>query len=336
MNLKVILRIIYILVFACFLSTSILPQNSSTILRWKKIHNISLYRVQIKKKQTGKLVVNKVVNQNYLNLQLEHGDYLTRAAALNKFQKIIVWSQWRNLSLVQSGPPGLVSNKIQQSKDHVYLNLAGKNLGQQTKIELLGADGSIKPLKHAGVSSSKDHITVGIALNQLKPQKYHLVMVNPLTKPVRIDNVIEMNQDGQVSNIYLASSNTINSGKNRKPLLTNKLPAELNSYRNKINNMKYTCSNSTLPDILIKKCFQYHIKLDLDTLSNRNLYYFINLESDNAEDRSLAYQYFEVVCTKDFNQAFVLMDYRAKAKGRLWYNEQIKLEKALKKQKTCQ
>lgn len=68
------------------------------VIRWESIEGIIRYTVQVRD-SAGSLVVDKTVDLNYVELELIPGSYSIRIAAINKFEKLSFWTDWKDIKI---------------------------------------------------------------------------------------------------------------------------------------------------------------------------------------------------------------------------------------------
>jgi hypothetical protein len=69
-------------------------------INWERDESAAGYKVQIRN-TLDKLVLNKEVESNYIDFILSPGKYRIRVGAVNKFNKIDVWSDWRYFEIAR-------------------------------------------------------------------------------------------------------------------------------------------------------------------------------------------------------------------------------------------
>ena len=67
-------------------------------LKWKTIEGAFGYKIVIVDEKDN-VVFEKTLKKNHVNLRLPQGTYRMRLGALNKFNKVETWSDWRNITI---------------------------------------------------------------------------------------------------------------------------------------------------------------------------------------------------------------------------------------------
>lgn len=79
------------------------------VIRWESIEGIIRYTVQIRNSE-GTLVIDKTVATNYIELNLQPGTYTIRIAAINKFDKLSFWTDWKDIKIAEKSTGEFFSN----------------------------------------------------------------------------------------------------------------------------------------------------------------------------------------------------------------------------------
>ena len=118
----------FALLIAYILLTLTSPVNSSSdkqFIEWKPVDGAKGYRVEIKNKDNGKVIVETNVKKHIYFVDLPKGNYEFRIAVLNIFQKPVVWSYWNQLHVIYSHVPNLDTDSVEmvKSNDKVKIQL---------------------------------------------------------------------------------------------------------------------------------------------------------------------------------------------------------------------
>ncbi len=76
----------------------------TTKINWKDIKGAVKYNVQIKDK-SGKIIVQEIVDSSSIVLTIPYGRYSIRIGAINRFNNVGSWSNWRGLNIVKPRKP---------------------------------------------------------------------------------------------------------------------------------------------------------------------------------------------------------------------------------------
>ena len=75
------------------------------VIRWESIEGIIRYTVQIRD-SSGTMVIDTNVDESFIELGLPPGNYSLRIAAINKFEKLSFWTEWREIRIGRPGVEG--------------------------------------------------------------------------------------------------------------------------------------------------------------------------------------------------------------------------------------
>jgi hypothetical protein len=70
------------------------------VIRWESIEGIIRYTVQVRD-SAGTMIVEKTVETNSIELRLAPGRYSIRIAAINKFEKLSFWTDWKDITIAE-------------------------------------------------------------------------------------------------------------------------------------------------------------------------------------------------------------------------------------------
>lgn len=106
---KIIKILIFALLCCSFLVPSVIAETEDAAgkespvkkrIKWEEVEGAIEYRIQLAD-LTGKIVVDRVVVENYVDVEVPYGYYKIRIGAVNKFGKIGSWSDWANISILE-------------------------------------------------------------------------------------------------------------------------------------------------------------------------------------------------------------------------------------------
>ncbi|TFH43090.1 MAG: hypothetical protein E4G96_01945 [Chrysiogenales bacterium] len=81
------------------------------LVRWKAVEGIIRYTVQIRNPE-GSLVLDSSVETNQIKFTLSPGTYQIRVGAINKFEKMSFWTDWKNIDIKIAGREDFFKNEF--------------------------------------------------------------------------------------------------------------------------------------------------------------------------------------------------------------------------------
>ena len=291
---------------------------------WKKITGASGYRVQIRPvKDPERIVRDEKVKATYMKVDLPVGRYEIRTTPLNDFGRETVWSEWQTLRVVISRPPELdaESDRVlavnNRKRDSFRFSLNGKHFFPQvTRVQVRNPKTRAQiPVRQLDIDEEGERLTVELAVTDASEGSYDLLLINPFDKVLVREGFLDLSSRRELSTLGLA---------------------EYNEY---VERLSRTCASATrLPDLLIKRCEEYFVVLNLTDRDRTNLYYYLRLTGDNYYDRLSAYEYYASVCPPVFEPGREFMRNRLADQSRessLDSIERTRIERALKAIDSC-
>ncbi len=287
---------------------------------WKPIAGARGYRVQVRERETEKVVRDKTVQTTYLKVDLPVGKYDIRTTPLNVFGRTTVWSDWRPLRVLVSRTP-----QLDQKSDR---KLAANNRNERTFSFALEGDYFFKnvmevmvrqgdkliPVQDVEIDDSGQRMVVRLDLTGAAPGGYDLVLRNPFDKVLVRRDFVEVTNRRDFHDFDIAE------------------------YRKYVADLTRECGDTNMPDLLIKQCEKHFIVLNLSDRDRANLYYWLRMTgepyTDNYFDRMNAYDYYAEICPPVFAPARKFMQDRLE-KGVVDQVEKDRLKTALRKMERC-
>ncbi len=268
------MRILFVSLI-CFALSPLFSQNDEYIA-WNEIPDANGYLVEIRD-ESKKIILQKKVKKNILEIDIPKGKYEVRTAPLDVFGKPAVWSLWEPIKVIVSIPPALSekSSSVQVRKDdkNAEISFSGKNFLEHIKVSVKNEKDKI-PVSSVKVSEDGESVSFKLDLSNSKPGVYDLTLANPRKKNLEKKNFI-----------------TINTA-------TEKF--SFKEYQALLANMKKSCPISEAPDMLVKSCFAEYIYLDVSNKDKEIAYNFLKAIGDNYHQRLSAYRYFSKNCDPPF------------------------------------
>lgn len=350
-------------------STALFAVDPNKILVWKPIQEANGYQVQIKDK-SGKLVIDAKTSKNFFPIEsLPPGDYQTRTAPLNLFQKPAVWSLWRELEIVVSEPPKILveapktillpkeNSEKNLSPQATDLTIKGENFLDATEVQFRQQKQNLPILKKEVKGSSE--IAVSVNTTQASPGPYDLSITNPYQKEQIISNYLRVEKtDSETqplkkqspSSLSLPTSNLVAEGNPSLPEIklqpnqrTVKVPqgkpfAEY-TYEEMLTflsmNVDESCRTTKVPAFTLSECHKTYVLLNFNAPEGKSVFEFYKLISTNQNSRLSAYRYFSGQCSPRFRPAWEKMELDWKNSSNLDQEERSILERELRKIRTC-
>ncbi len=152
-------------------------------LEWKPVDGAYAYKVEVRD-QSKKVFFEKTIRTNKIDISLTTGSYEHRIGVMNKFSKIVGYSNWYPLNVLVSVPPiietkGRISSKKGDSE--FTFTLDGKNFFEETKIAIVSSSEKITVDKSEVLSDGKK-IKISVNLSDAKPGVYDIIFENPKKK----------------------------------------------------------------------------------------------------------------------------------------------------------
>lgn len=162
------------------------------------------------------------------------------------------------------------------------IEIKGENFLPETSVSIYSNAGTLSVLNKSFESDKK--LIVEVKLRRARPGKYHLTLINPNNEQITKKDFLEIQEEQIV----------IKEPPDHGDITKYEL-AEMYGY---LRGLKKSCASSELPDIIIDKCYEGHIALNLSTTLKKNVYNFIRmLDKENLQARLESYHYFSYNCS---------------------------------------
>ncbi|PJZ46502.1 hypothetical protein [Leptospira brenneri] len=344
------------LLFLCLVSFSIGAQEGTKLIAWKPIPDASGYQIQIKEK-SGKIITDKKIDTPYHSIEdLPSGMYLVRTAPLNLFKKPAVWSVWKDLEVIISEPPLVVTeeekpivlpkSETKSEKTISNLTIEGEHFLDATKVDITKKNESL-PILSKEVKSS-ERIDLKVDTTDAKSGPYDLTVTNPYQKPKVVTNFLQVEEPKHTPTAETKQESTIsqktntkeNSGpKNSKVSVPKGKPFRDFSYEEMLafleSDVALNCRHTKVPALTLSECHKTYVILNFSSEDNHSVFEFYKLISDNESDRTSAYQYFSSNCSPKFRPALERMEVQSKNRSNLAPEERQSLVQELAKFRNC-
>ncbi|MEQ9365319.1 MAG: hypothetical protein RIF32_13825, partial [Leptospirales bacterium] len=133
------------------------------------------------------------------------------------------------------------------------------------------------PVRDLNISEDGRRLVLQLDVTQASEGSYSLELINPFGKTLVRQGFLDVSNRRQPGNMPLA---------------------EYDAY---VKELARGCRSATeLPDLLIKRCEEYFIVLNLSDRDRTNLYYYLRMKGDNYYDRLSAYEFYATMCPPVF------------------------------------
>ncbi|MBM9590318.1 hypothetical protein JWG41_07675 [Leptospira sp. 201903075] len=343
--------------FFCLVSVSLFAQDGTKLIAWKPIPEASGYQIQIKEK-SGKIVIDKKIDTAYHSIEeLPSGVYLVRTAPLNLFKKPAVWSAWKDLEVIISEPPKVVTeeekpiilpkSESKSEKTISNVTIEGEHFLEATKVDLTKKEDSL-PILSKEVKSP-ERIDLKVDTTEAKSGPYDLTVTNPYQKPKVVTNFVQVEEpkhhttDSKQESQAVVTQNTttkdnpltqktkvtVPKGKSFRDYTYEEMLAFLET------DVAANCKNTKVPALTLSECHKTYVILNFSSEDNHSVFEFYKLISDNESDRVSAYYYFSANCSPRFRPAFERMELQSKNRSNLDPDERQSLLQELTKFRNC-
>ncbi|MCW7469693.1 hypothetical protein [Leptospira kanakyensis] len=340
----------------CFISFSIGAQDGTKLIAWKPIADASGYQIQIKEK-SGKIVIDKKIDTPYHSIEdLPSGVYLVRTAPLNLFKKPAVWSIWKDLEVIISEPPQVVTeeekpiilpkSETKSEKTISNLTIEGEHFLEATKVDLTKKNESL-PILSKEVKSS-ERIDLKVDTTEAKTGPYDLTVTNPYQKPKVVSNFLQVEEpkhttttDSKQETSVSQKSNPKENPETKKPKVTVPKGKGFHDYTYEEmlafleSDVAVNCKHTKVPALTLSECHKTYVILNFSSEDNHFVFEFYKLISENQSDRISAYQFFSTNCSPKFRPALERMDLQSKNRSNLDPDERQSLLQELTKFRNC-
>ncbi|MCW7494054.1 hypothetical protein ND861_15510 [Leptospira sp. 2 VSF19] len=320
------------------LSFSIGAQDGTKLIAWKPIPDASGYQIQIKEK-TGKIVIDKKIDTPYQSIEdLPSGVYLVRTAPLNLFKKPAVWSAWKDLEVILSEPPKVVTeeekpiilpkSESKTEKTIANVTIEGEHFLDATKVDLTKKNVAL-PILSKEVKSS-ERIDLKVDTTDAKSGPYDLTVTNPYQKPKVVTNFVKVEEPKHSEDDDSKKSKiSVPKGKPFRDYSYEEMLAFLET------DVAVNCKNTKVPALTLSECHKTYVILNFTSEDNQSVFEFYKLINENESDRISAYQYFAKNCSPKFRPAFERMELQLKNQRNLDPEEKQTLTQELAKFRNC-
>ncbi|TGK47444.1 hypothetical protein EHQ16_03620 [Leptospira kanakyensis] len=340
----------------CFISFSIGAQDGTKLIAWKPIADASGYQIQIKEK-SGKIVIDKKIDTPYHSIEdLPSGVYLVRTAPLNLFKKPAVWSIWKDLEVIISEPPLVVTeeekpiilpkSETKSEKTISNLTIEGEHFLEATKVDLTKKNESL-PILSKEVKSS-ERIDLKVDTTEAKTGPYDLTVTNPYQKPKVVSNFLQVEEpkhttttDSKQETSVSQKSNPKENPETKKPKVNVPKGKGFHDYTYEEmlafleSDVAVNCKHTKVPALTLSECHKTYVILNFSGEDNHSVFEFYKLISENQSDRISAYQFFSTNCSPKFRPALERMDLQSKNRSNLDPDERQSLLQELTKFRNC-
>lgn len=174
------------------------PARDSPFLEWKPVAGAGGYIVQVRD-ATGKIVVDKRVLQNRVDVDLPAGKYQQRVAVLNKFQKPAGYSDWLDLDIRVAAAATVDQIKVTpvspeaEKKGERAVAIQGDNFNRETKVFVETNAGKVEATR-VDIQNDKQ-LVASFDAQKLDPGKHDILLENPRNKITRIEDAVKVGED---------------------------------------------------------------------------------------------------------------------------------------------
>ncbi len=159
--------------------------------KWTKIPEIKKYKLEIRDKNDI-LIYEIETEKNEVEIEISPGEYKKRLGLLNSFGKIILWTDWKNFTIIEIIEPKLIyiekRNFTRDSKEEKNL-ITIEGLTPKTKIYIQNVkSGKIKEIPYNQIDTNRVEIMLEPA--KLPAGYYNLIIENSRNKKQKTENAI--------------------------------------------------------------------------------------------------------------------------------------------------
>ncbi len=253
---------------------------------WKPISGARGYKVQVRSADNPDKIISETdVRATFMKVDLAVGRYEIRTTPLNDFGRVTVWSAWQPLRIIISRRPELdpesdrVLSVNNRSQERFRFSVTGNNFFKDVTRVRVRNDASQRdiPVRDLEISEDGRRLVIELEVAQASEGSYSLELINPFDKTLVRKGFLDVSSRRDASNMALA---------------------EYDAY---VKELARGCDSANeLPDILIKRCEEYFIVLNLSDRDRTNLYYYLRMRGENYYDRLSAYEFFATMCPPAF------------------------------------
>ena len=155
------------------------PVNDGVKIEWQSVEDAAGYQVEVETNEGTQILSTRVAG-NYYRYELAEGQYRVRVGAINRFDKVDVYSEWFRLSVVKALKPGITGLSIRETGARIKVtdvDLRGYNLMDGAKLFLRYGDVTI-PAENC-VYGGNEKIRFDLVIGDVPAGDYDLVVENP-------------------------------------------------------------------------------------------------------------------------------------------------------------
>lgn len=309
--MKFLHKLIFCSICAGTLLVGGLSAGPDDYVEWKPVPGAAGYQVQVRDTKTRQILVDQTVEGVMLDVNLKPGLYESRVAPLSPFGRPILWSDWRQLNVLIARSPVVDEHaKVTvESGRPVVVIMTGSNFARSMRVSLKG-DAGTYVVPDRSVNETGTEVVVTIPPGKFPAGDYDLVLENPRQKTAAIPGLVSIKapQDVAAADPDTKKDTALKPGDKtqkvqngdktgKKTDKNQKADAEKQrDYREYLRTLPSTCKGSGLPDFIIKRCYKYHLVLDLSTPAKTDMHQYLLAYQGNFSERMTGYNYFRTTC----------------------------------------
>lgn len=253
---------------------------------WKPIAGARGYKVQVRSVDNpDKILSDTTVQKTYMKVDLAVGRYEIRTTPLNDFGRVTVWSAWQPLRIIISRRPELDPESDQAlsvnnlTQKQFRFSVTGNHFFKDvTQVVVRDPVSKQKiPVRELDIAEDGRRLVIQLDVAQASQGSYSLELINPFGKTLVRQGFLDVSSRREMGNMALT---------------------EYDAY---VQDLTRGCRSATkLPDLLIKRCEEHFIVLNLSDRDRTNLYYYLHMTGENYYDRLGAYDFFARNCPPVF------------------------------------
>jgi hypothetical protein len=304
-------------------------------VEWKPVPGAAGYQVQVREAKTKTVLVDQTVEGTMLDVNLKPGMYESRVAPLSPFGRPILWSDWRQLNVLIARSPIVDEHPkvVVESGRPVVVVMTGSNFARSMRVSLKN-DAGTHVVPDRKVNDSGTEVIVVIPPGKFPQGDYDLVLENPRQKTAVFPGLVSIKvaqevaakiEDKPGQNADKQTDKTAKTDKtgdkttqkqngdktDKKTDKTQKLDqVTQGDYREYLRTLPSTCKGSGLPDFIIKRCYKYHLVLDLSTPAKTDMHQYLLAYQGNFAERMTGYNYFRTTCGAMSGQVKAILEER--------------------------
>ncbi len=188
--------------FLLALSSIAAEEPRSPFLEWKPVQGAAAYVVQVRD-PSGKVVFERTVDQNKVEVQLPPGKYQQRVSVLNKFRKPAGFSDWTEFNIRVAEMPDVEAVKPaplppdQEKKGERAVTIQGDHLSEGTKVYVETDKGKVASSKVEVVGENK--LVASFDAAKIDQGKHDIIVENSRNKIVRVEDALRVDEQKKVT-----------------------------------------------------------------------------------------------------------------------------------------